>query len=428
MVFSKASVWYENVVKPLRRLTSATTNGLFVSQRYSPRAHSPAKSRPSEELKAESSPIQECVFTGHSKHNSSHQEQQSWRDLLQNPLDVMLSDSCAPEHPVNMISRRFNKPFSTSVVDQARRSQPEKQTPRPYIERPSRRSPGTTMHEPRPTTRQKEFGSKKYRKLVHDKIIRKGPNFNIRRRNRLCMQSCAVDLKSSIDFSDYGKDKLLCYPLRNDEFATAIKPAAKKDAITLSVTKETNYAKEEFESCNDDGALEIDEKVSGALKSKTKGTHGSLCCAPVRAQRRDAANSLIASTSKTADTPCTTIAQKKGSPRSEYEKTKSKTTSHIEQRSSGAQRMFPSENGKKSAFATMRDSLQEAAQDFKCSLWKRAVTGGRPLPAPLSQGDFASCCAPAPCCTSAKLHWGGDDFERKHPGFLAIFAKIISPV
>ncbi|RUS85427.1 hypothetical protein EGW08_006818, partial [Elysia chlorotica] len=248
----------------------------------------------------------------------------------------MFSDSsAAPDHPVHLISQRFHKPFSTSVVDQARRGQPENQTPHTVNERASRRPTGTTTQVPRSTPKQKEFGSKKYRKHFHDRIIRKGPNFNIRRRNRLCMQSYNEGVsKSSIEYREHLDTNTLAHPLLNKGFATPLKPSAKEG--TFKDGKESGIGKE-------------DSRPTG---SATKGIFGLPYYAQVKAQGRDAANTLVSSPTKPGiSLSSRTMPLTEASLGSCCEKTKTKTKP-----STDAQRVLRSESGRKSALEAMRES------------------------------------------------------------------------
>ena len=379
MVLSKASVWYETVLKPLRRLTSATSNALSFSQRHPSQAPSPPKFRAGDEYRADSSPVQERVFTAHSEQKSTQQQQkQTWRDFLQNPLDVILNDSHSSEHPVHLMSQRLNKPFSTSVVDQARGKQPEKQTPHPLIERPARRPKNTTTQVPVPRSpaRQKEFGSKKYRKYFREKIIRKGPNFNIRRRNRLCMESYLEDLKPACLMTiDSWKDNLHLSDLRNDGFSNPVKLGMEEGIIKVSL----NSGNGNVLKSRDEVAFDTNKVTRSGKK---KETSCPICCASGITQKQNVSNSLISNASKVADTlPVNGLTEKSMNACSEKA---SLTTGGRVPCCKDTREIVQCDSDKWPSFTSMRNNLQEAAQGFKCNLWKKAVAGDALFQPPLT--------------------------------------------
>ncbi|GFS08708.1 hypothetical protein ElyMa_006601500 [Elysia marginata] len=398
MVLAKASVWYENVLKPLRRLTSATTNSFFVGHRQQPRVSSPTRTKQSEESKADGSPVQAGVFTGYARQHPGQQHQeQTWRKFLKNPLDVMLSN---PEHSANMISQRINKPFSTSVVDQARSSKPEKQTPRPFIDRPARRACGTAKQVLKPSARQKEFGSKKYRKYFRDKVMRRGPNSKLQRRNRLCVQSYQENSNTSLNLSEDCSKSLALPTLEKVGFDDPVELPAGKCAIASVLSKETSDFNDGIGSYKDGGSLGMAEK---------KEHQTPVSCGPGEKQTSESASISMSPSIKQADLSSMTYAPVVAPLKSLCE-TKPKSAVEKESCCKDKKHTYSSGSRKKTTSSNMRENLQAAAEGFKCSLWKRAVSGDTVFRSPFRLAYSTPCCTYASystytqCCASAKLY------------------------
>ncbi|GFO47434.1 hypothetical protein PoB_007393900 [Plakobranchus ocellatus] len=363
MVLSKASAWYHTVVRPLRRLSSPTANVLSAGQKHPPRPPSPAKSLPGEERNPVSPSGQEFHSAFIPEQQFFQQKQQpqrnGWNAFTNNPLDVILKDSSVPGHPVNLISQRINKPFSTSVVDQARGTRSEKKSPRPLAESSDARYRRVRkeFQVPKPVSaRSKEVGSKKYRKYFRDKVTRKGPRVNARRNNPFLIKPCFEDsmvtpsegISESLEDVKIKAGRMQILQCSQDKIHSTVGSSLKQgEAFQLQVDNLSDAPR--IHSTNASACDPQNEEPRSSNEMPRERSMSSRC------------------DGSTATVTCAASSS-------------SATRQDLSQGSS-----------KKGIMATIRDNLQNAAHGFKCSLWRRALAGDTTFQSPLRLAHASPC-------------------------------------